>query len=463
MKFTGDYDWPLKNPDHKPFESQKTTTGFLLCNKRAYVLSEMRTGKTLSVLWALDLLFKSEKIKKVLVVAPLTTLRLVWAKEIFENLPHLRYAIAHGTRNDRIRAIRSDAQVVIINHDGIKVCPDEIVNEGMDILIIDEMTAFKNATADRSKVMQKIAKSFKAVWGLSGNPTPNSPSEAFGQAKIVNPSNPFLPPYFTKFKQMVEMEIAPFMWIPRPEAKEVVHKVLQPSIRFERDQCFDIPPMVHRTVEIEMSKEQQKAYEEMKKQLYIQYDNGEITAVNAGVKATKLLQISAGAVKDDNGNVLYLDDSPKVKYILDVFENDLGRGKLIVVSAFRASVEKLREQFRKEKIRCDLIYGQISLNERTAIINDFQHGKLQILVVQPQAVSHGLCFDATNFVIWHSLVASGEVYGQMIDRIISASQKKKQYNEYLIGSKADKHIYDILTNKKDFSSAVLEMFSRKTL
>jgi SNF2 family DNA or RNA helicase len=350
-----------------------------------------------------------------------------------------------------------------MNHDGIKTCPDEIAREKMDIWVIDEMTCFKNGTSDRSKVAQQLSKHFRAVWGMSGNPTPNSPSEAFGQAKVINPNNPFLPRYFTKFKQMVEMEVGPYVWIPRPEAKAVVHKVLQPSIRYTRAECFDIPPMVHNLVEIEMSDEQKKAYEAMKKELYYEYEQGEISASNAGVKAMKLLQISAGAVKDNEGKILYLDDTPKIKYILDTWENDLGRGKLVVVSAFRASVERLTAVFRKEKIKCELIYGQMSLNQRTSIVNDFQTGSLQILVVQPQAVSHGLCFDATNMVIWHSLVASGETYDQMMVRIVSASQTKKQINEYLIGSKADKNIYNILSGKADFAAGVLEMFANKNL
>jgi superfamily II DNA/RNA helicase len=221
--------------------------------------------------------------------------------------------------------------------------------------------------------------------------------------------------------------------------------------------------MMINPIEITMSTEQQKAYEAMKKELYYQYEQGEITAINAGVKMIKLLQISAGAVKDDDGKILYLDDSPKVNYILDIWKNDLNQGKLVVVSAFRASVERLTEIFKREKIRSEFIYGQMTLNQRTNIINDFQSGDLQILVVQPQAVSHGITLDATNFMIWHSLVASGEIYSQMKDRIISASQKKKQIVEFLLGSKADKNVYNILSGKADFSAGVLEMFANKNL
>ncbi len=457
------YEWPLKNPNHKPFSSQKVTTKFLLANKRAFVLNEMRTGKTLSVLWATDILFRHNKIKKVLIVAPLTILKLVWAKEIFCNFPHLSYAIAHGTHEKRLQGINSNANFIIINHDGIKTVYNELIEAKFNLLVIDEVTAYKNATSDRSKLMRRIADTIPAVWSLSGNVTPNGPTEAFSPARITVPNNPYLPKYYTKFRDFVEYQVSPFIWVPKPGAKDVVHRVLQPSIRFTREESFDIPTMTHRVIELELSAEQNHAYNEVRDKLYYEYDKGEITIANAGVKMLKLLQISAGAVKDDNGNVLYLDDKPKVDYILNVFENDAGRGKLVVVSAFRASVERLTKTFKEKKIKSELIYGQIDLNKRTAIVNDFQTGDLQILVVQPQAVSHGICLDATNLVIWHSLVASGETFGQMTDRIISASQTKKQFVEYLIASKADKNVYDILSGKKDFSSAVLNLFKERVL
>ena len=462
MKSFDEYNWPMKNKDWHPFENQKKTTEFLLRNKRAYVLSEMRTGKTLSALWATDFLFHMERIRKVLVIAPLSTIKVVWAQAIFDNLPHRKYAIAHGGREARIRAIQSDAHYVLINHDGIKSCPIELINENFDVIIIDELTAYKNANNDRSETMKFIASKAKAVWGMTGNATPNSPSEAFGQAKVVNPGNMFLPKYFTRFKQMVETQIAPYVWVPKPDAKDVVYKVLQPSIRFTRAECFDIPPMIHTPIALEMSAEQKRVYEAVKNELYHEYDKGEITVVNAAVKLSKLLQICAGAVKNDDGGIYYLDDSPKVNYILEVLEESQ-RKKLVVASAFRASVERLHETFVKEKIPCEYIHGGVSPNKRAEHMMRFQNGDMQILVVQPQAVSHGTCFDATNMTIWHSITPSGETFSQMNDRIISASQKDKQYVEFLIGSKADQHMLDIVSRKKDISSSVMDMFANRDL
>ncbi len=458
------YEWPMKRKDRKPFDHQKATTIFLLFNKRAYCLNQMRTGKTLSILWANDILLRFKKIKKVLVVCTLINMRLVWAAEIFENFPWHRFAIAHGNREKRIAAIKSNVQFVIINHDGIKSVPDELIQENFDILVIDELTAFKTASSDRWKKMKRVADTFKAVWGMTGNATPNSPSEAFGQAHIVNPKNPFLPRYFTKFKAMVEQPhpFVPYMWEPKPEAKRIVHQVLQPAIRFERDQCMDIPPMTHEPVFLKMSAEQEKVYAAIKDQLYHEYEKGEITASNSAVKLGKLLQVAAGAVFNDDRGVLYLDDTPKMDYIIETLE-EADCGKIVVVSAFRATVERVCQNLIDKKIKAKFVHGGVTVNRRFDIIREFQNADLQVLVVQPQAVSHGICLDATNIIVWHSIVASGETYGQMVDRIISASQKRKQINEYLLSCPADKHMFGIVTRKSDMSAAILDLFKNRDL
>lgn len=462
LKSYEEYQWPMKNPEHRPFQHQKETVEFFLRNKRAFNLSDLGTGKTLCALWAADILMCFGKIRKVLIISPLSTIRVVWAKEIFTNLPHRRYAIAHGNSEIRVKAIQSDSDFVIINHDGIKSVESEIIREKFDIIIIDELTAYKNATSDRSKCMQRIANKAYAVWGLTGAPTPNGPSEAFGQAKVVNPNNPFLPRYFTKFKQMVETEIAPYVWVPKPEAKKIVHQVLQPAVRYERDQCLDLPPVFSSIIDIEMSSEQRRAYDSIKKELLHEYDEGLITASNAAVKLSKLLQIAAGSVKDDSGAIYHLDCSPKDQEILETFE-ELGRSKLIIVSAFRASVERQCQFLKDQKIRCEFIHGDVSSNERTRIINNFQDGDGQILVLQPQATSHGVTLTAASTIIWQSLVPSGEVYIQMNGRITRAGQTKKQYVKHLICSSAERHLYRLLTDKCNLSNGVLDMFTNKDL
>lgn len=458
-----DYPWPMKDPNKRPFQHQKQTVEFLIRNMRDFNLSDIGTGKTLSSLWAADFLFHNNAIKKVLIISTLTSLQLVWAYEIFTNIPHRHYAIAHGPKAERIKMLQSNVHFVIINHDGVETVLNELIAEKFDIVIIDESTAYKNASSDRSKAARKLVKNTKAVWAITGNPRPNSPVEVFSQAKIVNPSNPHLPMYFTQFRDMVVQEVTQGIWVSKPNANAIVKAVLQPAIRFTRDECLDIPPVLYQYVDGGMSKEQHQAYEDMRKNLYLQYEKGEITASNAGVKVLKLLQITAGVVKDDNGNEFYVDDSGKMNVIMDTFE-ELGRTKLIVVAAFVGVVKRLRQQFLDKKIKCDMIFGDVSMKQRTSIINDFQHGDLQILVVQPQAVSHSVTLTASSTIIWHSYVSSGETYNQMNGRITRAGQTKKQFVKHLINSKAEKRVVDMILNPKmKESQELLNMFKQREL
>lgn len=460
MKYE-EYNWPMKDKTKTPFDHQKETVKFLVSYKGNFNLSDIGTGKTLSALWATDLLFHNDRIKKVLIASTLTSLQLVWGAEIFHNFPHRYYAIAHGNRDYRVKAIQSDAHYVIINHDGIGSVLQELINEHFDIWIIDESTVYKNAQSDRTKTALKLARSLhirdRAIWSITGNPRPNSPTEVFSQAKITNPRNPNLPMYYGQFRDLVVQEVGQGVWVPKPNANAYVNAALSPSIRFSREDCLDIPPDFTIDVPGGMTKEQQEAYDDMKNQLYVQHDNGEIIAVNAGVKMQKLLQITAGVVLDSEGREVYFDAKEKMNIILETFE-ELGQTKLIVAAAFVGVVNRLAKQLQGMKIKTDVIYGNVPFKQRTEILNRFQTGDLQILVVQPQAVAHSVTLTASNTIIWHSYVASGEFYLQMNGRITRAGQTKKQYIKHLINSKVeDRMVNRILKPKVKEAKELLKM------
>lgn len=452
-----DYAWPMKNPNHKPFKHQKETAAFLLNNKRAFNFSDLGTGKTLAALWAADLLFCNNKIRKVLIISPLSTLQSVWGQEIFDNLPHRRYSIAHGSEDARISSIKSNSDFVIINHDGVKIVEDEIIREKFDIIIIDELTAFKTHTNARTKSMLRISRSARAVWGLTGEPTPNSPVEAYGQAKVVNPDNPYLPKYFMQFKNAVEVQVGPFTWVPTTNATKLVHQILQPAIRFERDKCIDIPPCSYITKIVEFTDQQKHAYKEMKDKLILEYHSGIITAANAAVKFSKLLQIASGSIKGDDGEVHELDSSTRDNELWQIFE-DTKKTKLIVFCAFRASIAHLVKFFESKNVSVGQIHGDVDHKKRSQLIYNFQNSDLQVLIIQPQSSAHGITLTAANVIVWYSLLPSGEIYQQANGRITRAGQTKKQIIIRLIGCKAEQRILNILEKKATLSSEVLQMF-----
>lgn len=461
-----DYAWPMKSQSLKPFQHQIETVAFLLRNKRAYNFSDLGTGKTLSHLWCADFLMVNDKIKQVLVIGPLSTMQSVWGSEIFLNFPHRRYRIAHGAQVDRLAAINSNADFIILNHDGVSIPAVEeaiikkVRSGEIGLIVIDELTAFKKHTTKRSKAMQRItaaAGNKVGVHGLTGAPTPNKASEAFGQGKVINPRSPGMTTYFKQFQMMCEYQAGPYLWLPLPDAEQVVNRALQPAIRFKRDDCLDIPECQYIERIVEFTPDQRRIYDKMKDDLLVEYDQGEITAVNAAVKMTKLLQIAAGSVKDDEGNVMSIDSSTRDQQLWEIFE-ETDQTKLVVAVAFTAAIQHLVEFFQSRKVKVATIQGDVDHRVRAEHIRNFQDGDLQVLIIQPQSAAHGVTLTASNVIVWYSLIASGEIHIQFNGRITRAGQTRKQVIYYLIGCKAEKRILNLLQNKGDMSHRVLNLF-----
>lgn len=461
------YLWPIHG-GHTPFAHQKITSLFLLKNKRAFVLNEMGTGKTLSALWTCDMLLYAEKIRRVLVVSPLSTMKSVWGKEILMNLTHRKFSIAHGTKQKRVAAFKQPTEFVILNHDGIKIMEEEIIDEQFDAIIIDELTAFKS-NSDRTKCMKRIAdaqyvkknkkrKRDGAVWGMTGEITPNSPVEAFYQCQIVNPESEFLPRYYGQFRDATMQAVNDVLWVAKPIAPQIVGMVVKPAIRFTRDECLDLPDTTYIEREVDLTPEQEDYYRKMRQQAMIEAEGGLITAANAAVQLNKLLQISAGAVKTVDGTIVEIGCKPRIDALIDLLDETPQR-KLVVFATYRASIELIRKELEKHKIKVACIHGDVRQDVRASLIDRFQTGDLEVLVLQPQSSAHGITLTAASTIVWFGLIPSNELHQQGNARIIRAGQKRKTFIYYFLSTKAERHIYKILQRKGDMSSETLALFN----
>ncbi|MDJ0952546.1 MAG: DEAD/DEAH box helicase [Acidimicrobiia bacterium] len=449
-----------------PFDHQVETVEFMLRNNIGYILDEMGTGKTLSSLWATDILFLHDKIQTgVLIVAPLSTLDFVWAKELRTRMPHRKFQILHGSKKERLYRLSQPAHYYIINHDGIKTITDQLVARKFDAVIIDELTAFKNAQSQRTRAMQKIVrhihtqKKRRGLWGMTGSPTANSPLDAFGQAKVITPhSLKQFGGYWTYFRDAVMIQLDMYNYVPRPGWQQVVASVLSPSVRHKLRDCVDLPETLYEERSIPMSAEQKRMYKEMKELFLTQYQNGEISASNAGVKALKLLQISAGCIYDEDRNYNFIDNKPKLNELYTIFEES-GRDKLLVFSTFKASIIQIEEFLRKKGVRVNSVYGGLSKNKRTEIYNDFQDGDLEVLVAQPATSSHGLTLVASRHIVWFTPVPSNEVHKQANARIVRPGQERTQIITRMHSSPAERRTYKALDGKESMSKALLDLLS----
>lgn len=453
------YDWPGR---FAPFSAQKETAEFLTLNDSAFVLNDLGTGKTMSTLWAYDYLRGLGLARRALVVSSLSTLERVWGDEIFRNFPHLNFHVLHGDKKKRLKLLESDADVYIINHDGVKVqgfVEAMAARPDIDVILIDEIAQVaRNAGADRWKALNKLCnkQSKRRVWGMTGKPTPNAPTDAWAQCRLVVPDS--VPPYFNRFRDTVMRQVGPFAWLPREDAVERVHAVMQPAIRFTRDQCHDLPPCIFQTRSVEFTAEQKKAYKEMVATLRTEIENDEVTAVNEAVKVGKLLQIACGVAYGGDGKVLPIDCKPRMDVLQEIV--DEAEGKIIVFVPFVGAVEHVAKELanRIQPLEVATIHGGTSKQQRDVIFERFQKDQtLRVLVAQPAAMAHGLTLTEANTIVWFSAITSNEIYEQANGRITRPGQVRTQFVINLEGSPVERRLYERLKNKQHMQGLLLDL------
>jgi len=448
----GQYKW---EGVHKPFEHQKDTASFLTLNPRAFCLNEQGTGKTGSVIWAADYLMKIGRIKRVLVICPLSIMDSAWRADLFKFAMHRSVDIAYGNKEKRNRIIASEAEFVIINYDGVEIVQESIINGGFDLIVIDEANAYKNAQTTRWKTLNKILKPETWLWMLTGTPAAQSPVDAYGLAKLVNPHG--VPRFYSAFKDMVMCKVSQFRWVVRPNADQIVFEALQPAIRYTKEECLDLPEQIYVTREVELTPQQKKYYELLRKQLVVSTAGEQITSVNAAVGLSKLLQISCGAVYSDSGETLEFDIANRYKVLREVIDET--KQKILIFVPFKNTIQILAQKLELDGFSTEIINGDVAHNKRTEIFKNFQEKPdPRILIIQPLAAAHGVTLTAADTIVWWGPTPSLETYAQANARAHRAGQKHPVTVVRLQGSNAEKHLYKMLDNRITDHVKLVELY-----
>lgn len=449
----GKYDWAGK---YEPFDHQKTTASFLTMNRRAFCFNEQGTGKTGSAIWASDFLMKEGLIQRVLVICPLSIMDSAWRADLFNFAMHRSVDIAYGARKKRADIINGNAEYIIINYDGVEIVRDEIANGGFDLIIVDEANHYKNVQAKRWKTLNAVLTPDTWLWMMTGTPAAQSPVDAFGIAKLVNPKA--VPRFFGAFREMVMYKVTNFKWAPKANAKDIVFNCLQPAIRFTKEQCLDLPEMTYTKREIELSPQQKKYYKELKNQMVSVAAGEQITAVNAAVNMNKLLQISCGAVYTDTGETVEFDVKNRYKVLKEVI--DESSQKVLVFVPFRHVIDILSDKLTKDGISTAIIRGDVSAGKRTEIFKRFQDTEdPQVLIIQPQSAAHGVTLTAANTIVWWGPTPSLETYAQANARVHRSGQKHPCTVIQLQGSAVEKRIYSLLDGRIDVHSKMIDLYN----
>jgi len=449
----GKYDWVGK---YEPFDHQRTTASFLTMNRRAFCFNEQGTGKTGSAIWASDFLLKEGTINRVLIICPLSIMDSAWRNDLFNFAMHRTVDIAYGARKKRQEIINSGAEYVIINYDGVEIVKEEIANGGFDLIIVDEATHYKNANSKRWKVLNSLLTPETWLWMMTGTPAAQSPVDAYGLAKLVNPKA--VPRFFGAFREMVMYKVTQFKWVPKPNAVDVVFNALQPAIRYTKEQCLDLPEMTYTKREVELTAQQKKYYNELKKEMISVAAGEQITAANAAVNMNKLLQISCGAVYTDTGDTVQFDIKNRYKVLREVI--DESSQKVLIFVPFKHVIDLLKEKLTNDGITSDIIRGDVSAPKRTEIFKRFQEGEdPRVLIIQPQAAAHGVTLTAANTIVWWGPVSSLETYAQANARVHRSGQKHPCTVVQLQGSAAEKRIYSLLDGRIDIHTKIIDLYN----
>jgi len=448
----GRYNWPGQ---YKPYDHQKSTAAFLTMNRRAFCFNEQGTGKTASAIWASDFLMTQNQIKRVLIICPLSIMDSAWRNDLFSFAMHRTVSVAYGSKQKRKKIINEGSDYVVINYDGVEIVLDEIMNGGFDCIIIDEATHYKNPQTKRWKTLFKLLNDKTWLWMMTGTPAAQSPLDAYGLAKMVNPAG--VPRFFSSFRDMVMHKVTQFKWIPKDNATQIVYEALQPAIRFTKEECLDLPEMVYTKREVELTRQQNKYYNDLKQRLVIQAAGEEITAANAAINMSKLLQIASGAVYTDDGEALEFDIKHRYKVLREVI--DESSKKVLVFVPFKHTIDILTNKLLADGIPTEIIRGDVSAPKRTDIFKRFQEqANPRVLVIQPQSAAHGVTLTAANTVVWWGPTSSLETYAQANARVHRSGQDHKCTVVQLQGSPVEKRVYSLLDSRIDVHTKMIDLY-----
>ena len=449
------YEWPGR---YKPFEAQIKTASFAAMNSRCFILNSMGTGKTLASLWAFDYLRKTKQVHRALVVCPLSTMERTWSDSVFQTFPYMDTAVLHGSKDRRLKLLKQDADIYIINIDGVKTIAEAMKDRpDIDLIVIDELALVRNQKTDRWKYLNELCNKQhpRRVWGMTGSPTPNAPTDAWAQIRLITPDNKDCPKYFGRFRDNVMQQLSQFKWKPKDNALDQVHRLMQPAIRFKLDDCVDLPPQMIVTRDVELTDDQAKAYREVFTKLKTEHAEGQIIASNEAIKASKLVQIACGVAYSATGGNVVIPATHRIEELKNIIGES--EGKVIVFVPLTGALEYVADALRDDW-SLEIVNGSTSKDERDRIFGEFQNRTdPHVLVANPATMSHGLTLTAATTICWFAPVWSSEIFEQACARVRRPGQTRTTVIVQISGTEIERKMYKRLQEKTSMQNLLLEL------
>lgn len=441
---------------YEPHDYQKYAIEYIKTHPLAAILLDMGLGKTSITLTAInDLLFDSFEVSRVLIIAPLRVARDTWKAEIqkWGHLKKLTYSVVVGSADERKAALCRKADIYIINRENVQWLVDNFPFD-FDMVVIDELSSFKNHQAKRFKSLMQVRPQVKRVVGLTGTPAGNGLMDLWAEFKVIDMGKRlghFITHYRDEFfipdKRNGQVI---YSYLPKPGAEEEIYRRISDiSISMKASDHIKMPELVTSEYTVYLSAGERSAYDEMKKALILNLPEREITAANAASLSGKLSQLANGSVYDDGKKRIDIH-SRKLDALEDIIESANGK-PLLVAYWFRHDLERISERLHK----CHIPFVQLDSEDS---IRRWNNGEIPVALIHPASAGHGLNLQSGgSTIVWYGLTWSLELYSQTIARLWRQGQTSKTVvvMHIVTDGTIDRQILTVLKTKDKTQTALI--------
>lgn len=431
---------------------QNYAKDFILAHKVSALFLDCGLGKTITTLTAInELMYDSFEISKVLIIAPLRVAQSTWKDEIekWDHLNLLRYSIVVGDEKERLKALKQNSDIYIINRENVDwLVTKSGIDFNFDMLVIDELSSFKSHTSKRFKSLLKIRPYFERVVGLTGTPSSNGLMDLWAEFRVLDLGER-LGSYITHYRNEYFLPdkrngAVIFSYKPQPNAEERIYRRLADmTISMKSTEYLKMPELILNELEINLDEEDQMKYKKFKKEMVMTIQEKEIDAINAASLSNKLIQLANGSIYDEDKK-FYEVHNKKLDKLEEIIESANGK-PVLVAYWFKADKERIEKRFKVREIKT------------ADDIKQWNMGMINLALIHPASAGHGLNLQSGGFtLVWFSLTWSLELYQQTNARLYRQGQKDTVVIHHLITKNTiDEDIMKSLKRKDKTQEALM--------
>lgn len=400
---------------YEPHDYQRHTTQFIIDHPEAAILLGMGMGKTISTLTAIEALKHDYfTINKVLVIAPVRVARDTWPAEIqkWDHLAGLTVSPIIGTAKQRQAAANRQADIYTIGRENI---PWLVKHHGnrwpYDMVIIDELSSFKNPQAKRFKALKKVRPKITRIVGLTGTPAPNSLLDIWAPFRLID-NGQRLGKFITHYRDQYFLPDKRngqviYSWKIRPGADQAIYdNIADITVSMRTTDYLTLPEVTHQHIEVTLAPKEQKMIDTLKKDLVLDLGDDTIDAANAATLSLKLQQLAGGAIYNEDGTAIIEVHDQKLKALAELV--DQADGNTILVAYW----------FKHERDRILSTIPGARVLDTTEDFADWNAGKIPVALIHPASAGHGLNLQSGGHImVWYTTPWSLELYEQANARL----------------------------------------------